>query len=195
MQGTFCANTQGIFHGNVVNFRHLGSFEKRSKVSAKRIETLQWIVTEISGFLFGGLTVLISVEELKHACRLDWQNVSTVHACWFYLEKCPSNSIVITVSKEHVCRDTKSMLNVSGMFFIISRNWLIDEWQKVWNSYHAPQHTSGSHVRTVPLFSWFFLNCPTTLSRFDTHPRWPPAAMQKPSISTILRKNGWLWTV
>jgi len=38
-------------------------------------------VSEISGFLFGGLTVLISVEELKHACRLDWQIVSTVHAC------------------------------------------------------------------------------------------------------------------
>ena len=85
-QGTFCANTQVIFQGNVVNFRHLGSFEKRNKVSAKWIETLQRTVPEISGFLFGDLTVLISVGELKHACCLDWQNVSTVHACWFYLE-------------------------------------------------------------------------------------------------------------
>ena len=35
LQGTFCANTQGIFQGNFVNFRHLGSFEKRNKASAK----------------------------------------------------------------------------------------------------------------------------------------------------------------
>ena len=72
LQGTFCANTQGIFQGNFVNFRHLGSFEKRNKVSAKWIETLQRTVTEISGFLFWGLTVLITVEELKHTCCLDW---------------------------------------------------------------------------------------------------------------------------
>lgn len=35
LQGTFCANTKGIFQGNFVNFRDLGSFEKRNKVSAK----------------------------------------------------------------------------------------------------------------------------------------------------------------
>ena len=35
LQSTFCANTQGIFQGNFVNFRHLGSFENRNKVSAK----------------------------------------------------------------------------------------------------------------------------------------------------------------
>lgn len=35
LQGTFCANTKGIFQGIFVNFRDLGSFEKRNKVSAK----------------------------------------------------------------------------------------------------------------------------------------------------------------
>ena len=86
-------------------------------------------MTEISGFLFRGLTVLITVEELKHAYLL--LRLVKCFNCVYLLilfGKCPSNSIVITVSKEHVCRHTKSMLNVPGMFFIISRNWLIDEW-------------------------------------------------------------------
>ena len=38
----------------------------------------------------------------------------------FYLEKCPFNRIIITVSKGDVCKPANSMLNVSGMFFIAS---------------------------------------------------------------------------
>ena len=43
-----------------------------------------------------------------------------VHVGRFYLEKCPFNRIIITVSKGDVCKHAKSMLNVSGMFFIVS---------------------------------------------------------------------------
>ena len=38
----------------------------------------------------------------------------------FYLEKCPFNLIIITVSKGDVCKHAKSMLNVSGMFFFVN---------------------------------------------------------------------------
>ena len=38
----------------------------------------------------------------------------------FYLEKRPFNRIIITVSKGDVCKHAKSMVNVSGMFFITS---------------------------------------------------------------------------
>ena len=43
-----------------------------------------------------------------------------VHVGRFYLEKRPFNRIIITVSKGDVCKHAKSMLNVSGMFFVTS---------------------------------------------------------------------------
>ena len=43
-----------------------------------------------------------------------------VHVGRFYMEKRPFNRIIITVSKGDVCKHAKSMLNVSGMFFIAS---------------------------------------------------------------------------
>ena len=55
-------------------------------------------------------------------------NVSSMHACGFYLGKCRSNRIIITVSKGDICKHEKSKLNVSGMFFIVSGSLLINEW-------------------------------------------------------------------
>ena len=44
---------------------------------------------------------------------IDWENVSIVHVCQFYLEECPSNCIVIMKSLfegRYVCKLVKSML-------------------------------------------------------------------------------------
>ena len=72
------------------------------------------------------LLLFIGVEASMLAVLLG--NVSSVHVCGFYLGKCCSNCIVITVSKGDICKHEKSKLNVSGMFFIVSGSLLINEW-------------------------------------------------------------------
>lgn len=62
LQGTFCANTQGIFQGILLISDIWGVLEKETR----------FLPNELTGFLFRGLTVLITVEELKHTCCLDW---------------------------------------------------------------------------------------------------------------------------
>ena len=48
-----------------------GVLKKETRFLPNELKQIRRTVPEISGFLFGGLTVLISVEELKHACHLD----------------------------------------------------------------------------------------------------------------------------
>ena len=86
-------------------------------------------VSEIYGFLLGVLIILIGAEESMLSRRL--RNVSTVHVCRFYLEKFffLVTAFIITVAKgDDVCKHTKSMLNLYGMFLTVRGGLLINDW-------------------------------------------------------------------
>ena len=93
----------------------------------------------------------------------------------------------ITVSKGDICKrviDAKCVWHV----FHHQRSFLINEWQKAWNSCH----TSGRRVAVILLQSLYFShllpNCPHPLSSFDTHARCI-AHNAKLLMSMILLKN------
>ena len=62
----------------------------------------------------------------EHACHFKRENVSPVHVCWFIWKNVPVTVIhvhKITVSIGEFWEHAKSMLKMSGMFFIPSGVW------------------------------------------------------------------------
>ena len=82
-------------------------------------------MSEMYGFLSGGLTTLICDEASMLAASIRKNNVSTVHVSLFIWKNVLYVVTVlykITVPKGDVCvcKQEKSMLKVSGLFFIPS---------------------------------------------------------------------------
>ena len=91
----------------------------------------------------------------EHACCLDLENVSTVRICQFYLEKCPNNCIMITVSKGNVCKHVKFRCQMC-LAYVFHHKWkFVYQWMvkgvKFWS---LPLNMSWSDVKTVPLFNF-----------------------------------------
>ena len=75
---------------------------------------------QVPGFLSGGLTVLIRGE----ASMLSAWIRKMFQLCMFigdFIWRNAQKLYKVTISKGDICKHEKSMLNVSGMFFIASR--------------------------------------------------------------------------
>ena len=85
-------------------------------------------VSEIYGFLLGVLIILIGAEESMLSRRL--RNVQLCMFADFIWKKSfiLVTAFIITVSKGDICKHTKSMLNLYGMFLTVRGSLLINDW-------------------------------------------------------------------